>query len=107
MLDLTFFSIVSLDTQGQEEEKVILPPFVLRLPYARLWNDFLGIVYLKGVGGKMYIVLFKVAIYLLVYRAVPKEPTQFGSVSGSEIHNLLFSISGIVSLYQAEPKEPT
>ena len=49
----------------------------------------------------------KVATYLHVYRAKPKEPTQFGSVSGSEIHNLPFSYSGIVSLYRSEPKEPT
>ena len=42
-----------------------------------------------------------------MYRAQPKEPTQFGSVSGSEIHNLPFSHSGIVSLYRSEPKEPT
>ena len=32
----------------------------------------------------------KVATYRLVYRAEPKEPTQFGSVSGSEIQNLPF-----------------
>ena len=42
-----------------------------------------------------------------MYRAEPKEPTQFGSVSGSEIQNLPFSHSGIVSLYRPEPKEPT
>ena len=42
-----------------------------------------------------------------MYRAEPKEPTQFGSVSGSEIQNLPFSLSDIVSLYRAEPKEPT
>ena len=42
-----------------------------------------------------------------MYRAEPKEPTQFGSVSGSEIQNLPFSHSGIVSLYRSEPKEPT
>ena len=42
-----------------------------------------------------------------MYRAEPKEQTQFGSVSGSEIQNLLFSHSGIVSLYRSEPKEPT
>ena len=41
------------------------------------------------------------------YRAEPKEPTQFGSVSGSEIQNVPFSHSGIVSLYQSEPEEPT
>ena len=44
--------------------------------------------------------------YRHVYRAEPKEPTQFGSVSGSEIQNLPFSHSGIVSLYRSEPKEP-
>ena len=49
----------------------------------------------------------KVAIYRHVYRAEPKEPTLFGSVSGSEIQNLPFSHSGIVSLYRSEPKEPT
>ena len=49
----------------------------------------------------------KVATYRQVYRAEPKEPTQFVSVSGSEIQNLPFSNSGIVSLYPAEPKEPT
>ena len=31
-------------------------------------------------------------MYHLVYRAEPKEPAQFGSVSGSEIHNLPFSL---------------
>ena len=49
----------------------------------------------------------KVATYCHVYRADVKEPTQFGSVSGSEIQNLLFSHGGIVSLYRSEPKEPT
>ena len=29
---------------------------------------------------------FKVATYRHLYRAEPKEPTKFGSVSGSEIH---------------------
>ena len=33
-----------------------------------------------------------------MYRAELKEPTQFGSVSGSEIQNLPFSHSGIVSV---------
>ena len=42
-----------------------------------------------------------------MYRAEPKEPTQFGFVSGSEIQNLTFSLSGIVYLYRSEPKEPT
>ena len=51
--------------------------------------------------------IFKVATYRQVYRAEPKEPTQFGSVAGSEIQNLPFSHSGIVSLYRPEPKEPT
>ena len=51
--------------------------------------------------------MFKVAIYRLVYRAEPKEPTKFGSVSGSEIQHLPFSLSGTVSLYRTEPKEPT
>ena len=46
-------------------------------------------------------------MYRHMYRAEPKEPTQLGSVSGSEIQNLPFSHSGIVSLYRAEPKEPT
>ena len=48
----------------------------------------------------------KVATYRHMYRAKPKQPTQFGSVSGSEIQNLPFSLSGFVSLYRAEPKEP-
>ena len=55
----------------------------------------------------VYRELGKVATYHRVYRAEPKEPTQFGSVSGSEIQNLPFSYSGIVSLYRSEPKEPT
>ena len=42
-----------------------------------------------------------------MYRADPKDTTQFVSVSGSEIQNLPFSLSGIVSLYRPEPKEPT
>ena len=46
-------------------------------------------------------------MYLHVYRAEPKEPTQFGSVSGSEIHNLPFSHSSIVSLYRSEQKIST
>ena len=49
----------------------------------------------------------KVATYRHMYRAEPKEPTQFGSVSGSEIQNFPFSHSGIVSLYREEPREPT
>ena len=49
----------------------------------------------------------RVATYRHMYLAEPKEPTQFGSVSGSEIQNLPFSHSGIVSLYRSEPKEPT
>ena len=49
----------------------------------------------------------KVATFHHVYRAEPKESTQFGSVSGSEIQNVPFSHSGIVSLYRSEPKEPT
>ena len=49
----------------------------------------------------------KVATYRHVYPAKPKELTQFGSVSGSEIQNLPFSLSGSVSLYRTEPKEPT
>ena len=49
----------------------------------------------------------KVATYRHVYRAEPKEPTQFGSVSGSEIQNLPFPLSGIVSLYRSEPKGQT
>ena len=49
----------------------------------------------------------KVAAYRLEYRADPKEPTQFGSVSGSDIQNLPISLSDIVSLYRAEQKEPT
>ena len=51
--------------------------------------------------------IYKVAMYRHMYRAEPKEPTQFGSVSGSEIQNLSFSHSGNVSLYRSEPKEPT
>ena len=47
----------------------------------------------------------KVATYRHVYRAEPKEPAQFGSVSGSKILNLPIAHSGIVSLYRAEPKE--
>ena len=39
----------------------------------------------------------KVATCRHVYRAEPKEPTTFGSVSGSEMQNLPFSHSGIVS----------
>ena len=46
-------------------------------------------------------------MYRHMYRAEQKEPTQCGSVSGSEIQNLPFSHSGIVSLYRLEPKEPT
>ena len=49
----------------------------------------------------------KVATDRHVYWSKPKEPTQFGSVSGSEIQHLPFSHSGIVSLYRSEPKEPT
>ena len=49
----------------------------------------------------------KVAMVRHVYRGEPKEPSQFGSVSGSEIQNLPFSPSGIGSLYRKEPKEPT
>ena len=49
----------------------------------------------------------KVATYRNMYQAEPKEPTQFGSVSGLEIQNMPFSLSGIVSLYRSEPKEPT
>ena len=49
----------------------------------------------------------KVATYRHMYRAEPKEPTQFGSVSASEIQNLPFSNGVIVSLYRSEPKEPT
>ena len=49
----------------------------------------------------------KVATYRHVYRAEPKDLTQFGSVSGSETQNLPFSHNGIVSLYRSEPKEPT
>ena len=37
-------------------------------------------------------VVTKVATYRHVYRAEPKEPTQFGSVCGSEIQNLPFPI---------------
>ena len=47
----------------------------------------------------------KVATYHIVYHAEPKEPTQFGSVSGSEIQNSPCPLSGIVSL-PSEPKEP-
>ena len=57
--------------------------------------------------GKDCGVFGKVAMYRHVYRAEPKEQTQFGSVSGSEIPNLPFYHSGIVSLYWSEPKEPT
>ena len=49
----------------------------------------------------------KVETYRHMYRDEPKEPTQFGSVSCSEIQNLPFSHSGIVSLCRSEPKEPT
>ena len=41
-------------------------------------------------------------MYRHMYWVEPKEPTQLGSVSGSEIHNLPFSLSGIVSLYRSE-----
>ena len=38
-----------------------------------------------------FVLMFcKVATYRHVYRAKPKEPTRFGSVSGSEIQNLPF-----------------
>ena len=37
----------------------------------------------------------KVATYRHVYRAKLKEPTQFGSVSGSEILNLPFRFNSI------------
>ena len=46
-------------------------------------------------------------MYRQEYRSEPKEPTQFGSVSGLQIQNLPFSHSGIVSLYRSEPKEQT
>ena len=49
----------------------------------------------------------KVATHRHMYRAEPKEPTQFVSVSCSDIQNLPFSHSGIMSLYRSEPKEPT
>ena len=48
--------------------------------------------------------MVEVATYRHNYWAEPKDPTQFGSVSGSEIQNLPFSHSGIVSLYRSEPK---
>ena len=51
--------------------------------------------------------LDKVAMYRHMYRADPKDTTQFVSVSGPEIQNLPFSLSGIISLYQSESKEPT
>ena len=54
-----------------------------------------------------YIIRSKVATYRHMYRAEPKEPTQFGSVSGSEIHNMPCPLRGIVSLYRSEAKEPT
>ena len=57
--------------------------------------------------GRLSLATLKVATYRHMYRAEPKEPTQFGSVSGSEIQSLPVSHSGIVSLYQSEPKEPT
>ena len=46
----------------------------------------------------------KVATYRHAYRAEPKEPTQFGYVSGSELQNLPFSHSGIVSLHRSNQK---
>ena len=49
----------------------------------------------------------KVATYRHMYQAEPKEPIQFGSVSGLEIQNLPFSHNGNVSLYWPEPKDPT
>ena len=58
-----------------------------------------------GIGSGKSVV--KVETYRLEYSAEPKEPTQFGSASGSEIQHLPFSHTGIVSLYRAEPKEPT
>ena len=51
--------------------------------------------------------VIKVAMYCHMYRAEPKEPTQFGSVSGSGIQNLPFAHNGIISLYRSEAKEPT
>ena len=57
-------------------------------------------LFFEGLNGK-------VATYRHMYRAETKEPTQFGSVSGSDIQNLPFPPSGIISLYQSEPKEPT
>ena len=49
----------------------------------------------------------KVVMYRSVYRAEPKEPIQFVSVSGWEMQNVPFSLSGIVSLYRAEKHDPT
>ena len=57
------------------------------------------------VTSPVFIPMIKVVTYHHVYRAEQKEPTQFGSVSGSEIQNLPFSHSGIVSLYRSEPIE--
>ena len=49
----------------------------------------------------------ELATYRHMYPVEPKEPTQFGSVSGSGIQNLPFSHSGMVSLNRSDPKEPT
>ena len=57
--------------------------------------------------GYTTMIIGKVAMYRHVYRAEPKEPTKFGSVSGLEIQNLPLSHCGIVSMYRSEPKEPT
>ena len=71
------------------------------------WPGKRGFITLLFIHDTVTSLANKVATYRHVYQAEPKEPTQFGSVSGSEIQNLPFSHSGIVSLYWSEPKEPT
>ena len=45
----------------------------------------------------------KVATYRHVYRAEPKEPTKFGSVSGSEIQNgRVTRVEGAVPNHQGQ-----
>ena len=85
--------------------------FIIRvfISNSKLRRNFRSIVYIMLQARRFYVSyavpihIFKVAKYRHMYRAEPKEPTQYGSVSGSEIKNLPFSLSGIVSLYLSEP----
>ena len=81
--------------------------FVIVLPYMKVEASSRLIAQCHVICNSIKLSKCKVAKYRHMYRAEPKEPTQYGSVSGSEIKNLPFSHSGIVSLYQSEPKEPT